>query len=544
MEEGFKQSNFMRYQLLRARVNKYTLLGLILSLIAIVVASLAVSWQLTGGISLEGIILAHKTNPALWFLDITPFMFTYWGQRFFYGLVWEADSIIENSTNKFEQFTQELENKLKMSSMFDKITGLPNQDYLLQYCEKAAAACDDEDSILFLVISVSNIQFLQHQKSGMDVASSLRIYSDHLAKAVQQPTVAALSSEVPFIARLYSNDFAIVIPRYNNFAPEEEVLKKLTTLFSLNEKDEDQVIKYTPVIGATIYPNISKEPSSLISHGLIAISQAINHQVPYALYDPNSSEAYQAQPLILNEVKDAIENRDIQIYFQPTYDFNTMAIIGAEALVRITNTKFGVLDASQFINMLEGTPLIQQYSYYVLEVAIKQIALCHQEGHQVFITVNLSVDDIQDTRIVNHISKLIKEYKIDPSYLHLDFSEKALVADYARTLKTLTPLATMGVVIAVDDFSSGHSSFVYLNNLPIKEVKIDKLFVMKMDMDDAKYKMVQAIISLANIFSIDVSAEGVESKRIIEHLKRMGCHRGKGYFFSEAVSQEVFENML
>ncbi|WP_367606606.1 EAL domain-containing protein [Legionella sp. W05-934-2] len=545
MDENYKhQSNLIRYQLLRARVNKYTLLGLILSLISILIASLIVSWQLTGHITLEGIILAHKTNPALWFLDITPFMFTYWGQRFFYSLVWEADSIIETSTNKFEQFTKELENKLKMSSMFDKITGLPNQDYLLQYCEKAAAACDEDDSILFLVVAVSNLQFIQFHKSGSDVANSLRIFSDHLTKAVQQPTVAALSSELPFIARLYSNDFAIVIPRYNNFAPHEEVLKKLSTLFSLNEKDDEQIIKYNPIIGATIYPNISKEPTSLISHGLIAISQAINRHEQYALYDPQSTEAYQAQPLILNEVKNAIENRDIQIYFQPTYDFNTLEIIGAEALVRITNTEFGILDASQFINMLEGTSLIQQYSYYVLDVAIQQIATCHQAGHRIFITVNLSIDDIQDTRIVNYIATLIKQYNIDPHYLHLDFSEKAIVADFARTLKTLTPLATMGVGIAVDDFCSGYSSFVYLNNLPINELKIDKYFVMNMESDTAKMRMVKAIVALADIFSIRVSAEGVESKNIVEKLTSMGCTRGKGYFFSEAVSKEDFERML
>ncbi len=537
-------SNFMRYKLLRARVNKYTLLGLVLSLLSIVIASLLVSWQLTGRISLQGITLAHQTNPALWFLDITPFMFTYWGQRFFYDLMWEADSIIETSTSKFEQFNKELEEKLNLSSMFDKVTGLPNQDYLLQYSEKISAACQEGELILFLVISINNIQYIQKQKPGIDISSHLKTFSDHLSKIIHQPTVTALSTEVPFIARLYNQDFAILIPRYNNLAPYQEVLEKLSSLFTLNDKDQDQVIKYSPIIGATIYPTISKDPTLFVSHALIAISQAINQNTQFAMYDPHSTEAYKTQPLILNVIKKAIEKRDIKVYLQPTYNFNTTKIMGADVLVRITNTDFGILDGGQFINMLEGTPLIQRYSHYVLDVAIKQISECHRAGYPIYITVNLTVDDIQDSNIVNYIATLIKEYNIDPHYLHLDFSEKAIVADFARTLKTLTPLATMGVVIAVNDFGSGYSSFVYLNNLPISEIKIDKSFIINMDQDEAKYKMVQAIIALAKIFSIQVSAEGVETKSTIRTLLLLGCHLGKGYYFSEAVPSENFQSLL
>lgn len=194
--------------------------------------------------------------------------------------------------------------------------------------------------------------------------------------------------------------------------------------------------------------------------------------------------------------------------------------------------------------MLEGTPLILKYSDYVLRVAIAQLSKAHLSGHKIFITINLTRDDIQNSDFIDTVSELIEQYNIDPQYIHLDISEKACLSDFPRTLKTLTALNKMGLVLTIDDFCSGHSSFVYLNHLPIKEIKIDKSFVMNMEEDENKMKMVESIIAIAKIFKIDVSAEGIETRRIMLKLKSMGCQYGKGYYFSEAVPSPIFEKML
>ena len=230
----------------------------------------------------------------------------------------------------------------------------------------------------------------------------------------------------------------------------------------------------------------------------------------------------------------AVEMGEIEVYYQPELSLDTGMMVGAEALARWHHPVVGLLEAGAFIELAEESGLILDLGAWVLAEACRQTGVWHRArpDFRLTIRVNLSARQIAQPDLVAMVVRALDGGGIEPSSLCLEITETALMADPAAGLKVLQDLRSLGVRLAIDDFGTGYSSLSYLKRFPVDVLKIDRSFVDGLGDDPEDTAIVTAIISLARALGLRVVAEGVETKRQLAELRRLGCDRAQGFMFA------------
>lgn len=530
--------------LLKSHVNRYTFLGLLIAVGSILIATFIVSYQMTGTVSLQGFILAQKSNPAIWVLNLTPFMFVYWGQAFCEGLVVRAQSLIGDKTKEFMNISGDLELKLKYESQHDNLTNLPNGRMLSEKITQGIEQLGSQGQLALIVIKINDFKNISYNFGTFNANNVLKQFGETLKSILVDPYMLDVSLGINIVARLQSDEFAVLLPRLKKDFNPDELLAHLVKLINVNLMIDGISISITTTSGISIYPAHGDEEGILLNHANIAVYHARKEGRPYIIYNSEMEEDFTQNRIMMNELKRSIESNELDIYYQPIVELATGKIVGAESLVRFEHPEFGLLSAEKFIPLVEGTSLIHNLTSFMLKGVIKQLASWHDAGFKISASVNLSVKDASDRELPGFIEKLLSDYQIFPEYLKLEFTERACLTDQATTKEVLEQLSTMGLKLAIDDFCSGYSSFIYLTNYPIDEVKIEKSYVLKMIKDPKKGKIVEAIIQLAKTLEIEAVADGIADQTTLEKLKKMGCAYGQGFYFSRAVNATDFKSLL
>jgi EAL domain-containing protein (putative c-di-GMP-specific phosphodiesterase class I) len=215
-----------------------------------------------------------------------------------------------------------------------------------------------------------------------------------------------------------------------------------------------------------------------------------------------------------------------------------------EALVRWQHPRHGLMMPDEFIPLAEHTGLIKPLTQYVLHQALRQCRTWHQAGLELSVAVNLSVRSLQDEDFPDEVARLLEEHEVDPSWLELEITESAIVVDPIRALGVLGRLGVMGVGLSLDDFGTGYSSLAYLKRLPVREIKIDKSFIINMALDDNDAVIVRSTIELARNLGLQVVAEGVETQEMWTLLADLGCDLAQGYYLSRPIPAEDITSWL
>lgn len=530
--------------ILKSHVNRYTFLGLAISVGSILIASLIVSYQMTGQVNLAGFIEAQKSNPAIWILNLTPFMFVYWGQAFCEGLVNRAQSLIGDQTKEFLNISGNLEMKLKYESNHDSLTNLPNSRMLSDQINQAIKQLNSQGHLAIVVIKINDFQSINYNFGTYNANNVLKQFADGLKNILIDPLFLQVSLAINLVARLHSDEFVFLLPRLKKEFNADEFAPKLLQLIPSDFMIDGINIHVSTSAGIALYPIHGKEDSELINNASIAVYHAIKEGEAYKVYNPEMEDDLVQTRIMINELKRSIENNELEIYYQPIVEIATGKIIGAESLVRFEHPQYGLLNAEKFIPLVEGTSLIHNLTAFMLKGVIKQISCWHNEGYSLSVSVNLSVKDASDRELPELIEKLLNDYELAPEYLKLEFTERACLTDQAITKEVLQQLSDMGVKLSIDDFCSGYSSFIYLTNFPINDVKIEKSYVLKMTQDPKKVTVVEAIIKLADTLGFKAVADGVADQDTINKLKELGCLYGQGFYFSRAVNASDFKVLL
>ncbi|HLF87194.1 MAG TPA: EAL domain-containing protein, partial [Nitrospiria bacterium] len=244
------------------------------------------------------------------------------------------------------------------------------------------------------------------------------------------------------------------------------------------------------------------------------------------------------------ELRNAIESGQLFLVYQPKVDLKTNRIIGAEALVRWQHPRLGVVPPDQFISAAEKTGMIRQLTLWVLGEVLKQSRSWHQEGIEMNISVNLSVSNLHAPRLTEQIIGLLSTWGVAPERLRLEITESLIMFDPARALEVLSSLRQEGIRFSIDDFGTGYSSLGYLKRLPVDEIKIDKSFVINMVEDENSAKIVRSVIDLAHNLGLQVVAEGVENKEVMDRLASLDCDSAQGYFIGRPNPVEGLTRVL
>lgn len=446
----------------------------------------------------------------------------------------EISSLVEAFSEMNEQVSHR-QNALEHQALHDYLTGLPNRLMLNERLEYQILQSerDKQNFSLFLID-------LDHFKDVNDSLGHLMgdILLENVAKRLTEQV-----RKVDTIARLGGDEFAIILPDTNKEQSESLATKiniSITKLFNI----DNQIINIGLSIGIVNFPEDGTDKISLLKHADIAMYLSKKNRTCFSHYDSDEDIYSRNRLVLINDLRDAIANDTLDLYYQPQIDVQSEQIIGAEALLRWNHPEHGFIQPDKIVELAEYEGIIHQLSLWVLKQAIAECSLWHQEKHQLSISVNLSVHDLLNHSLNEQVAALIEQYQLKSQFLTLEVTESGMMNNPARSIEMLEKLNNMGIKLSIDDFGTGFSSLAYLKKLPVHELKIDQSFIFNMDNDESDVVIVKSTIDLGHNLGLRVTAEGVENSRILDIIKNFGCDYAQGYLFSRPKPRREFLSML
>jgi diguanylate cyclase (GGDEF)-like protein/PAS domain S-box-containing protein len=293
----------------------------------------------------------------------------------------------------------------------------------------------------------------------------------------------------------------------------------------------------------------SSSSQSINSHELlkradVAMYEAKTSGKGVVFYKPEMNKYTPERFAIIADLSDCIRQKELCVYFQPKFCFRTGGISGFEALVRWKHKTLGLLVPDEFIPLAEVSNVIHGLTENVIELALKQQQQWQAQGMSFTVSVNLSARNLMDNRLLDSLTRMLREYDSNPEMLELEITETALMTDPDMAVRILTDVASLGVKLAIDDFGTGYSSLAYLKRLPVEALKIDKTFVAEMLTNEQDATIVRSTIGLAHNLNLSVVAEGVENEDVMHKLEEMGCDMIQGYHIAKPMCWDDLEQHL
>lgn len=539
---NIKKSFELRSHLLKERINRYAILGLVLSCATIIIGSILAAYQQSNSMDIAAVIHAQKTNPALWGLDFTPFIFAFWGQSFCYDMANTMETILEDKTRDLKNISSDLELKLKHQSNHDGLTNLPNQHLLSERINQAIDHLQKDENLVVIALHIHSFKELNQKYGGFNGNSLLIQFAEKLKILLLEPYFLQAYMGMNMVARLQGAEFAILLPKLRKEHHLDALIAELLNDLSLAFMVDGNTINIVATAGIAIYSRtdkIAQTANDLLHHASSALFYAEKNDLSYVKYDQNMEEKDDIDHEKIKELTDAIDTGKISTRYQPEYLLKTKTIIGSEASVYLDDNKY---DINVLSGLFEGSEILKKITYFLFEHAIKQLALWHKAGHK--ITTTVGIFEITDKSLPDEVERMLTEHDVDPEYLKVQLTEKVCLTDQSKSLKLLNAFSALGIKLVISDFATGYASFTYLSNFPINEIKIDKSFVLTMGDDEKKLSIVKSIIAVANSMDVAVYADGIVDLKTIQLLKKMNCLYGQGPYLSEPMGVDDLSKLL
>ncbi|MCG8633852.1 MAG: bifunctional diguanylate cyclase/phosphodiesterase [Desulfobacterales bacterium] len=523
-------------KILKARASRSAIYGVAIAVAALVAATLLSCYFHYGEISLGNILKVQKTNVTLWFLNLMPFVFAFWGQYTTHVMAFEASTLVMDQTEDLANLTVALEYKVAHEATHDAVTDLPNRILLRDRLEQSLqAAIRHKTMIGLLIIDIDNFK---------DINDTLGHFSgDRLLKQVVS-RLKGMVRKSDTIARVGPDEFAILLNMVEGADGIILVIEKVQKLFLKPFPLETLKLEVQVSIGATIFPEHGSDVDTILQRTDLALYAAKKDSKKYTIYSPDLDNRSPHRLTLMGELRQAIEKNELLLHFQPQIDLNTNEISGVEALVRWQHPKHGFMLPDEFIPMAERTGLIKPLSVWVLNEALCAAEKWHSQNLKLSIAVNISPTTFLDAELPNMIIGMLSLYEVPAEYIIFEITEGTMIKDPALALEIMKRLTDMGIRISIDDFGTGYSSLAYLKKLPATEVKIDRSFVMDMLNSENDAVIVRSIIDLGHNLSLNVVAEGVENQETVNRIKKQGCDVFQGYHLSKPINNEEFLTWL
>ncbi len=330
-----------------------------------------------------------------------------------------------------------------------------------------------------------------------------------------------------------ADEFAVVLRTLKSPQLAELAARKIQQVASNNLEIQGRVLVPLVRVGVVVFPDHSDNADQLLQHADSAQQKARHCPGYIKVYDQVLEAQEQQRSDLKGKLKVALDNSDLQLYYQPQVDLQQGIVSGCEALVRWNHAELGFISPELFIPVAESSDLIDTLTYWSINVALREwFKHCGDCSPSASISVNLSAKLLHSPEVIELIRRAMNIWGAQPGSLVLEVTESAMMSDPKAALYTLQSLAELGVKLSIDDFGTGYSSLAYLKNLPVAELKIDKSFVQQMAEAPQDRKIVQSVIDLAHNLDLQVVAEGIENQQSLDMLIGMGCDYGQGYYIA------------
>lgn len=421
-------------------------------------------------------------------------------------------------------------------ALYDPHTGLPNQLLFSDMLRDMLQANDGRQPLIGLLIVETKPS---HKMLGYPGYPK----TEQLIVAVAKRMTEAVR-ERDLVGQLSAHELIVALPSLRSegqvMLAANKILRVLEPEFVFGEV----AISVRTVIGAAISPSHGNEPDELIRAARVGQQAAQSSSENYVIYHEDLDSEQRLQRSIDADLRAALRENELMLYYQPQLDLASGRVRGAEALLRWKNRRGQFVPPNIIVSVAEQSGLAIELTRWVLNTALRHMSEFLKQSIDITVSVNLTATDIQAPELVETVQQCLRTWNVPPQNLLLEITEGSMIHDIDKVLRTLQQLHAIGLELSIDDFGTGYSSLAYLKRLPIQELKIDQLFVRQMMTEKQDERIVRTILDLAHNLDLRVVAEGVEDQATLEALRGHGCDCIQGYLLSRPIPQADFVSWL
>ncbi len=446
---------------------------------------------------------------------------------------------ISHTFSLFSDITVHKDAEARMQRManYDPLTGLPNLCLLTTLVGQALTETrrSGEHGAL-MVIEITRVGAIS-DTLGHDIGNELLCEIGRVFRASLR--------EGDVLARLDGHRFAVALLHVEKREHAGIVAEKLLAALAAPITIAAHSLQVGAHIGITVYNDDGADVATLIRCADVAVAKAAQSiESNFLFYSEEMNQRAKEHLRIESELRQALQNQELQLYYQPKVSLRSGRIVGAEALLRWRHPVRGLVSPGVFIPVAEETGLILDLGEWVLEEACRQVREWRDANLIIPpIAVNLSARQF-DADLPRRVAAVLERHQVQPDQINLEITEGLLVRGTDKVIAIMNQLVAMGMALALDDFGTGYSSLAYLKKFPISTLKIDRSFVIGLPYEENDCAIARAIVTMAQQLRQEIVAEGVETAEQMAFLRELGCDQLQGYLFSQPVPAADFATML
>ncbi|HEY5717052.1 MAG TPA: EAL domain-containing protein, partial [Motiliproteus sp.] len=433
---------------------------------------------------------------------------------------------------------KESEQQLEYLAHHDPLTELPNRLLFMSRLHHALQRARRDSSCMALLFV--DLDHFKHINDSLGHAAG-----DQLLLEVAHRLTSSVREE-DTVARLGGDEFTLLLEDLREPKDVEPVLTKLLKRLRRPFNIDGHKLHITGSIGVSLAPQDGDDETTLLRNADTALYKAKERgRNAYQFYTTEFTLQAQRRIELEQQLRDALEQQQFVVYYQPQLDLEQGILIGAEALVRWQHPERGIIAPDQFISLAEETGLIRPLGQWVLEQACQQMKHWQQCGYPIeTIAVNFSREELTGGAFVQQIAGVLARTDLKANHLEMEIVESLIMEQSHEVMEALDRLRLMGISLAIDDFGTGYSSLAYLKQLPVTTLKIDRSFVRDIITEPNDAAIVQAVLAMTDSLQLFAIAEGVETAEQARFLRRHGCRQAQGYYFGRPMPAEQFEQLF
>jgi len=448
----------------------------------------------------------------------------------------EHVSLALNDARTVEAMNNALDDAMRQA-LHDELTGLPNRACFYDRAEQALRnSARDGTNTAVLLFDLDRFKEINDTLGHK--------YGDRVLREIG-PRIRSVLRSADTLARLGGDEFCVLLPRVDGVGSAIDIAHRVVETLEAPFEIDGMMLVVEASCGIATAPNNGDNADILLQRADVAMYVAKNSHGSIVAYNDGLDVNTPARLALLGELRTAITENELELYYQPQAVLASGEVRAVEALVRWKHPTRGLFPPNQFIPMAEHTALIKPLTTWVLNDALRTRRRWLDETDlelpgELLVAINLSTRSLLDDAFPSEVLAALERWDVPPQLLQLEITESGIMADPPRARRLLRELAAVGVTVSIDDFGTGYSSLAYLKNLPVNQLKIDQSFVSQMREDPNDAIIVRSVIDLGRNLGLETVAEGVENHDTWDELSRLGCDSAQGYYLARPMTADAF----
>ncbi|MEO8161172.1 MAG: EAL domain-containing protein [Arenimonas sp.] len=426
---------------------------------------------------------------------------------------------------------QEREARILHQANHDQVTGLPNRVAAETAIQRERMRNPASPAAL-LVVGLRRVPEIVKTMGHAVADRMMRNAGERLSRVMGDA-----------VARATDTSFSVYLPGEGKAAAIASAYRVIDAL-SAPYQEADLSLDIDAAVGVALSPEHGLEAATLLRRAGVALITALGTEEPVVVYDPGTDPHRPERLSLMSDLREALDRDQLELHYQPKLNLATGLIDGAEALVRWQHPRLGNVPPDSFIALAEETGNIRRLTRWAIATGIAQAHRWNTPTRAMRISINVSARDLDDADLPRRIAELLALHQVDPARILLEVTESAVMDNPDAAIRVLRELSDQGIDLAIDDFGVGQSSFAYLRQLPVTELKIDKVFTQRIQDAPEDRTIVRSIVELGHHLGYKVTAEGVDNAGALQFLADVGCDHAQGFLIARALPSEALERLI